>query len=222
MAVGIPNLVEVGEWLEEESLLLLEGWARDGATLPEIADKIGINRKTLVEWRKKYPEINNALRGGFEVTNFRVENALLKSALGYKTKEVKVTTVMRFGKVVETRSESTEKEIAPNPSSAQFWLINRLPEKWKKSRDNLIEIDEEDSNIKITVTRASSKQEQKEDQDSDWENIDDMDDGESTDEEWDAAINETVEITPMTQSEYEESKRQKQKLKRENKRRQGN
>jgi len=80
------------EWVTEEGLLLIEGWARDGLTDEQIAYNIGINRDTLYTWKKKYPDISDALKKGKKVVDRQVENALLKRALGYsyeeKTKEL--------------------------------------------------------------------------------------------------------------------------------------
>ena len=39
------------EWLEQDKLTLLEGWARNGLTDEQIANNIGISRSTLFEWR---------------------------------------------------------------------------------------------------------------------------------------------------------------------------
>lgn len=76
------------EYLTEEGLLKLEGWARDGLTDEQIAEeKIGINRTTLYDWKKKYPDISDALSNGKEVIDRKVENALLKRALGYEYAE---------------------------------------------------------------------------------------------------------------------------------------
>ena len=76
------------DYLTEEGLLKLEGWARDGLTDEQIAeDKIGINRTTLYDWKKKYPDISDALSNGKEVIDRKVENALLKRALGYEYAE---------------------------------------------------------------------------------------------------------------------------------------
>lgn len=76
------------DYLTAEGLLKLEGWARDGLTDEQIAeDKIGINRTTLYDWKKKYPDISDALRIGKEVIDRKVENALLKRALGYSYTE---------------------------------------------------------------------------------------------------------------------------------------
>lgn len=71
------------EWLSLEGLIKLEGWARDGLTDEQIADNIGISRPTLYEWKKRYPDISDALKKGKEVVDRQVENALLKKALGY-------------------------------------------------------------------------------------------------------------------------------------------
>ena len=147
----------VDDWLTDDNLLLLECWARDGYTMHDIANRIGINRDLFLRWKDRYPEIQKAVSKGKELVDYEVENALLKSALGYKTKEVKVTTTMRYGKVVETVKEVTDKEVAPNVTAIQMWLYNRQKEKWKNmsSSKNMLEEMEEDTSFEITVTRAS-------------------------------------------------------------------
>lgn len=152
-----PYEVESLEWLEEDKLMLLECWSRDGYTFQDIATKIGITTRTLGLWRKKHPEIDEALRKGREVIDYKVENALLKAALGYKTKETRVVieTDRKRGDVVSTIRETVEKDVAPNVTACQVWLYNRLPNKWKRNRDKLIELTDEDSNIQVTVTRAA-------------------------------------------------------------------
>ncbi len=190
MATEKPNVSIADEWLEEDNLELLECWARDGYTLIDIANRIGIGRTTLDSWRKKYPEIRNALKKGKEIVDYKVENALLKSALGYKTKEVKVTTLMRYGKVIETTKEVTEKDQAPNVSACQVWLYNRLSKKWKRNRDNLIELDEEDTTIQVTVTRANTNQSS----DADKKQPEQQQNNE-VDEEWQDEMNTSIEIS---------------------------
>lgn len=193
------------EWLEEDQLMLLECWSRDGYTLQDIANKIGIGITTLKTWRMKYPEINEALRKGREIIDYKVENALLKSALGYQTKEVKVTTTMRHGKVVETIKEVTNKEQAPNVSAIQCWLYNRLPKKWKNmnSRTNIFDEFDEDTSIQVTVTRATKggdNQTQLED---------------SEDREWQQEINSSIEIRNSTEEEKRVAKQEKERKRKE-------
>ena len=191
------------EWLEEDNLMLLECWSRDGYTYQDIANRIGISGSTLTAWRKTYPEIHEALRKGREIIDYKVENALLKSALGYKTKEVKVTTTIKFGKVVETIKEVTDKEQAPNVSAIQCWLYNRLPQKWKNmnSKSNILEDIDEDTSIQVTVTRASQKAKQ------------DISDSKENDidTEWEEEVNQSIEIRNATEEEKAEKEKQKAK-----------
>ena len=191
------------EWLEEDNLMLIECWARDGYTFQDIANRIGIAVSTLRGWRAQYPEFDEALKRGREIIDYKVENALLKSALGYKTKEVKVTTTMRYGKVVETVKEVTDREQAPNVSAIQCWLYNRLPNKWKKNRDNLIELDEEDTKIQVTVTRASQSTKPNAQHD------------DTVDEEWQDEVNQSIEIRSMTEEEQKEAAKKRAQAKSE-------
>jgi hypothetical protein len=145
-------------WCNKDHLALLEGWSRDGWSKRDIAAKIGIGYTTLTKWENEHLEIEEALAKGKELIDYKVENALLKAALGYKTKEVKVTVTMRGGRVVEKINEKTTKEQPPNVQACQFWLTNSLPEKWKKDRSKAISFDEdEDTSIQVTVTKAGKQ-----------------------------------------------------------------
>lgn len=203
MASATKNQCQATDWLEEDNLMLLECWTRDGYTFEDIANRIGITSNTLRWWRKQYPEIDKALRTGREIIDYKVENALLKSALGYKTREVKVTTTIRHGKVVETIKEVLDKEQAPNVSAAQCWLYNRLPKKWKNmnSRANILEDIDEDTSIQVTVTRASKQNVQS--------------NSEDNDTEWQDEVNQSIEIRKSTEQEKEEAKKAKVKAKAE-------
>lgn len=88
-------------WLEPDGLLLLEGWARDGLTVEQIAHNMGITAKTLYEWKNAHSEICESLKKGKEVVDYQVENALLASALD------------------------------GNTTAQIFWLKNRRPDRWR-------------------------------------------------------------------------------------------
>lgn len=191
------------KWLEDDNLLLLEAWARDGYTLTDIARRIGINLDTLVIWKKKYEPIRSALSIGKELVDYKVENALLKSALGYRTKDVKVTTTMRYGKVVETIKETTDREVAPNVTAIQMWLYNRQKDKWKNMSSSKSMLDEmgDDSTIEITVTRASKNE-------SGFENPENTD---NTDSDTNEINDKKIKLRKRTEEEAEEY-REKQKV----------
>lgn len=127
------------EWLEQDKLTLLEGWARDGLTDEQIANNMGISRSTLFEWRKNHQDISNALKKGKEIVDIEVENALLKKALGYnvpvqKAFKVKEVIYQDGKRLKETeRIEYVEEEIhIPADTTAQiFWLKNRRKTQWR-------------------------------------------------------------------------------------------
>lgn len=157
--------VNVDYWLSEDGLLLLECWARD-FPIKDIYEKMGISNKTFWEWRKKYPELNEALRRGAEIVDYQVENALLKCALGYKTREVK-TIISGKPDAKGNRSikkEITEKDVAPNVTAIMAWLNNRKPDSWKRNRDNILETDDKNNNITVNIIRRGKREDEE-----DWE-----------------------------------------------------
>lgn len=147
---------KVDYWLTDDGLTLIEAWSRDGLFQEEICQRLGVNRQTLFKWRQEYPEIARAMNTGKELIDYKVENALLKAALGYTTKEIKVTLGKKIfnGETVEMLKETTTKEVAPNVTACMAWLNNRKHDQWKRNRDKVMELDEEDNNISITIVRG--------------------------------------------------------------------
>lgn len=122
------------EWLTKEGLLRLQGWARDGLTDAQIATNMGINVATLYRWENEFCDIRNALKDGKEVVDRQVENALLKSALGYTFDEV--TEERRDDELVVTKV--VHKEVQPNTTAQIFWLKNRKRAEWRDRVENAI------------------------------------------------------------------------------------
>ena len=120
-------------------MLLLEAWARDGLTDEQIAHNMGICRDTLIQWKKTFPDILDALKKGKEVVDVQVENALYQKAIGItKTvvKPIKVKEVLYDnGKRVSEKEhiEYAEEDIyiPPDTTAQIFWLKNRLSKKWR-------------------------------------------------------------------------------------------
>ena len=109
------------DWLEPERLTLLTSWARDGLIDEQIAKNMGVSEATLYNYKKKYPEIKEALRKGKEVVDIEVENALLKRALGY-TITINEQKVDKDGCVHDLKKDVH----IPGDITAQiFWLKNR-------------------------------------------------------------------------------------------------
>lgn len=115
------------EWLTEEGLIQIEGWARDGLIDEQIAQNMGISYSTFKEWKKKFSDFSAVLKRGKEVVDRQVENALLKTAIGYVYEE---ETVTNAGDVVVVKKYSK-----PNTTAQIFWLKNRKRGQWTEKQE---------------------------------------------------------------------------------------
>lgn len=131
-------MAKVDEWLEQDKLILLEGWARDGLTNEQIAKNVGINPKTLYDWMNKKDPIREALRKGKEIVDFEVENALYKRALGY-TITINEQKLDKDGFVHDLKRDVH----IPGDTVAQiFWLKNRKTKQWKDKVETSVDTTE--------------------------------------------------------------------------------
>jgi hypothetical protein len=131
------------KWLTPEGLEKVKGWATAGLTDEQIAKNIGTTRKTLFEWRRKWPELQDAISEGKRYSDEEVENSLYKKCLGYTVKLQKTFKVRRVdydkatGKKLCEREElvtgEDEEYVQPDTQAMKFWLSNRLPEKWRNN-----------------------------------------------------------------------------------------
>lgn len=137
------------EWISEENLLKLEAWARDGLTEADICNNIGISTQTLWDWKKRHPDVLDALKKGKEVADIIVENALYKRAIGYDYEEVKTIT---SADGVVMQKTVTKKHIPADITAQIFWLKNRKPNIWRDKLD--VESDEETKEQLKNITDA--------------------------------------------------------------------
>jgi len=135
------------KWLEPEGLILLEGWARDGLTDKEIADKMGITKSTFYVWKKEFSDFSDSLKKGKEVIDYEVEKALIKAACGYMSTEIIRERDPKNGEMVVVKEVT--RFVPPNVTALIFWLKNRRPDKWRDKVDN-VNI-EQDSELKINI-----------------------------------------------------------------------
>lgn len=131
------------EWLTEEKLEVLKGWARNGLTNEEIAENIGISRQTFQKWLKKYPKIAEAVRQSKEEADLRVENATFRRALGYtakiqkfiKVKKVEYENGKRIAETEELVPVEEEVHVPADVKAQIFWLQHRKTEAWGKAAE---------------------------------------------------------------------------------------
>lgn len=131
--IGRKGLYE--EWLTKDGLMQIEGWARDGLTNDQIAHNIGISGRSFAEWISRFSSISSALKKGKAPVDIEVENALLKSALGFEYEET-ITEIEELPGGKQKKQIRKVKKYAPPNSTAQiFWLKNRRPDRWRDKQD---------------------------------------------------------------------------------------
>lgn len=125
------------EWLTEDGLLQIQGWARDGLTEEQIAHNMGICLTTLKDWKGKFPSILTAIKKGKAPVDIEVENALLKRAMGYNYDEV-IKELIPTGRISDDGKpiykqhvKTVTKHMPPDTTAQIFWLKNRRPGRWR-------------------------------------------------------------------------------------------
>ena len=110
--------------------------------------KIGINEATFCRWKNDFPQMVQALKRGKAPVDIKVENALLKRALGYEYEETTTeiediptnktdgngNTIYKQKKHIK----KTKRFIPPDTVAMIFWLKNRKPEQWKDKREQVV------------------------------------------------------------------------------------
>jgi len=115
-----PRLLEVG------------AWARNGITEKQIAKNLGISYATFRNYKKEHLALLSTLADSKQVIDFKVENALLKRALGYKA--IETTSELTDSGLVITKE--VVKEVQPDVGAATFWLRNRKKDTWSDKPKN--------------------------------------------------------------------------------------
>ncbi|GHU51727.1 hypothetical protein AGMMS49975_06090 [Clostridia bacterium] len=120
-----------------------------GRTDVEIAEAMGISRKTLSAWKyTKMPDntkvltsFGEALANGKDAIDLQVEQALFKRAIGYTIVEKE-----QFKVNGETRTKLKDKHIPPDTKAAEAWLYNRQSDRWRPPQQVAVNIKSEDEN----------------------------------------------------------------------------
>ena len=99
--------------------------------MKEIADVLGINVSTLRKWKKDYVALNDALRAGARELVFEIKASLLKQALGYKEKEIKI--IKKGDEIINT--VIVERYYPPNDRACAMLLRNYDRDYIEKGKD---------------------------------------------------------------------------------------
>lgn len=119
----------------------IEGWAREGLTDAQIAEKMGISVASLYNYQAKFVEILDALKRGKAPVDNEVENALLKRALGgFEVKEKRVEKWKDADGIERDHTVIMTREVPPDTTAQIFWLKNRRPDLWRDRHENDVNI----------------------------------------------------------------------------------
>lgn len=154
MAKGIYK-----KWLEDDNLILLQGWKRNGLTDEQIAKNIGINVRTLDKWKAKYGRIGQALKIGHEQANYAVEGKLLKKALSGNI------TAMIFWLKNNWRDKYNDSELSPEERKLAVARMKKLEVETKNVQLRNKSLEENGADVEEALDRLLTRLDKEESKD---------------------------------------------------------
>lgn len=139
------------KWLEPDNLVLLQGWKRNGLTDEQIAQNIGIRRETLYTWKKRFPNINNALKRGREQSNYIIESKLFQTALSGNT------TAMIFWLKNNWRDKYNDSELSPEERKLAVARMKKLEAETKNVQLRNKSLEENGADVEEALDRIMDK-----------------------------------------------------------------
>lgn len=110
----------------------IKHWVRNGISEKDIAGKLDVSYSKFREHKATHNELAAVLVFKRDVVDGMVEEALLKTALGYTTEE----KIYEYGidrktkQKTEVLVERKVKDVSGNFSAQKFWLEKRRKEQW--------------------------------------------------------------------------------------------
>ena len=145
------------KWLEPDNLVLLQGWKRNGLTDEQIAQNIGIRRETLYAWKKRFPNINNALKRGREQSNYIIESKLFQTALSGNT------TAMIFWLKNNWRDKYNDSELSPEERKLAVARMKKLEAETKNVQLRNKSLEENGADVEEALDRLLTRLDKEED-----------------------------------------------------------
>lgn len=120
-----------------------------GKTEEEIAAAVGVDRDTLIQWKKQFPDFAGTIKKNKDQADSVVVASLYKRACGYEYTEIAVKEDPEKGTITTT----TNKHVSPDVTACIFWLKNRQKGDWRDKQEvehsgNIsLNFDKEDSGL---------------------------------------------------------------------------
>ena len=122
--------------MTENELKLISYLARDGMSLEKIRRTLKIKKSKWQKFLKENPDEKRRLELLRHTTDYAVEDALLKRALGYTSEEYRETE-----KPNGTEQVTTHKDVPPDVRAAALWLKFRRKDVWDEKHQEADEVD---------------------------------------------------------------------------------
>lgn len=98
-----------------------------GATIAEVADLLGVDRRTVYRWSSRHEAFCHALNVGRELADRRVGYSLYERAVGYTYDAVKIMQYEGSPVIIPY-----QEHVPPDVGAQKMWLTNRDPENWRE------------------------------------------------------------------------------------------
>ena len=134
---------------------------RNGATIKQIADDLGVGFSTLKKYRKTIPELDEALNDA--ELNMQVAMANLAEASLFDKLHDRLLTVEiieeetkdESGVVVKSKTTTKRRLVQADLAAISFALKNRLPELWNTDEHNLSQVRLEKLSAEIRASEGA-------------------------------------------------------------------
>ncbi len=144
-------------WCDRHGPEAVRRLAREGLCEEEMALRLGLTVQLFRRWRKRYPELQEAMTLGREGADFAVVRALYKKATGYnvalsKTYKLKKVdydpdTGKKLREYEELATGLDETHVPADLRAETFWLKNRRPEEWSERPEKQSEEESEEGGL---------------------------------------------------------------------------
>ena len=116
-----------------------------GATNDDIAEAMGISKRTIIRWQKDHESFATALAEGKGASDAKVIRSLYQRATGYDYEEErKIVEYDKDGNVKPVRVEKVKRHAPPDTTAQIYWLKNRQRDKWRDKPEEIIDMQGED------------------------------------------------------------------------------
>jgi len=148
-SLATPANMFLPEYIQQAYLLCLKHNYQDD----QLAEHFNVSKLVFARWLSIYPDLQEACWRGRDYHSASViEPSLVRRATGYTYKERKVE---QFPDGSEKITE-TEKHVAPNMDAIQFFLLNRLADRWKPPRQIATKEDAPRPGVELDLSKLSA------------------------------------------------------------------